>query len=97
MTTDSEQLVGIGGDDMTVANRAGTLSAAIAMGDGRAVPSREHAPPAAGSRLRSIAAIAGDALLLLLVVFLVPFAVLLAGLPIAALVWVVVEGVKRLL
>jgi hypothetical protein len=47
--------------------------------------------------IRGLAASAGDAVMLLLVVFFFPFVVLLVGMPIAALVWAVVEIAGRLL
>lgn len=69
---------------------------APAFGDG----ARGDVPPVrvspASGVLRSLAGFGGDVVLLALVVFGLPFVLLLLGMPIAVLLWALLEGLKRL-
>ena len=81
---------------MTAASRTAVVTGPAIVRDERTGAARDHVPSALGSRLRKSLAFAGDAFLLLMIVFAFPFAVLLVGMPLAALVWVVVEIATRM-
>jgi hypothetical protein len=69
---------------------------AAAVRDESARMERDRVPSAIGPRLGRLAEFADDAVVLLLVVLLIPFAILLVGLPIVLVVRTLVEIVQRL-